>query len=134
MNAPNETIKYVRAMTLFEFLGSPDKYRSWADLKSDIICHIAKNKADYLQLVERFKELTSKQENNGPQSGYRTLIVHQGKFLHELLPDSKKRKLLFKEIQGYAEAVLKDMLVNGTLTWEAFSEHRAELKTGLGVT
>jgi hypothetical protein len=133
MNAPNETVKYVRAMTLLEFLGSPDEYKTWKKLKSDIICHVAKDKAEYLRLIERFKELTSKQEDKDPQTGYRTLIVHQGKFLHELLPDPKKRKLLFRELQGYAASVLKDMLCNGSSSWESYTQRRRSLKEHLGV-
>ncbi len=133
MNASNETTKYVRAMTLLEFLGSPDEFRTWRKLKGELICHFAKDKIDYLRLTERFKELTSKQDDNDPETGLRTLIVHHGKFLHELVPDRKKRKQLFMELQRYAERVLKDMLSHGSSTWESFSENRKELRRRLGV-
>ena len=133
MNASNETTKYVRAMTLLEFLGSPDEYKTWKKLKGDLICHFARDRSDYLRLVERFKELTSKQEDNDPQTGLRTLIVHQGRFLHQLVPDGKERVRLFKELQRYASRVLEDMLSQGSSSWQSFSEHRKELKATLGI-
>ncbi|MDP2787697.1 MAG: hypothetical protein Q8O79_06440 [Pseudomonadota bacterium] len=133
MYASNETTKFVRAMTLLEFLGSPDKYKTWKELKSEIICHFAKDKTDYYRLIERFKELTSKKNDNDIQSGLRTLIVHQGKFLHELIPDPRARKQLFKEIQGYAKSVIQDMLFHGESSWGSFMAYRYSLKERLGV-
>lgn len=133
MYASNETTRYARAMTLLEFLGSPDEYKTWKKLKGEVICHIAKDKDDYLRLVERFKELTSKEDDNDVQTGLRTLIVHHGKYLHELVPDRKKRKMLFRELQKYAGCVLKDMLSNGDSSWSEFSIYRAKLKEKLGV-
>ena len=100
---------------------------------SEIICHFAKDKADYLRLVERFKELTSKEDDNDLQTGLRTLIVHHGKFLYELMPDRNKRKQMFNELQRYSECVLKDMLSHGASSWEAFSAYRHTLKAKLGV-
>lgn len=133
MYARNDTSKFVRVMTLLEFLASPDEYNNWKKLKSEIACHCANTKQDYLQLVERFKELTSTKDELGVQRGLRTLIVHQGKFIEELIPDRKKRRALFLELQGYCNGVLGDMLKNRALSWTDYVKRRTELKRVLGV-
>jgi hypothetical protein len=134
MHAPNDTIKFSRVMTLFEFLASPDEYRNWKKLKGDIACHCAGTKAEYLKILERFKELTSVEDASGVQRGLRTLIVHHGRFIEEMLPDKKHRKALFHELQGYCLAVLSDMLDNRTLSWAQYEERRSELKKTPGVS
>lgn len=134
LNSSNETIKFIRVMTLFEFLASPDEYQNWKKLKGDIACHCARDKASYLSLCERFRALTSSEDPSGKQIGLRTLIVHHGKLLPELVPGIKERASLFRELQGYAVAVLADMLSNAEASWEEYVEHRAQLKRTLGVT
>ena len=133
LNSPNETIKFTRVMTLFEFMASPDEYQNWKKLKGDIACHCANDKASYLRLCERFRALTSIEDASGKQVGFRTLIVHNGRLLPELLPDANSRTALFRELQGYAMAVLNDMLSNAGLSWAEYVEYRAQLKGALGV-
>ena len=120
-------------MTLFEFLASPDEYQNWKKLKGDIACHCASDKANYLLLCERFRALTSIEDTSGKQAGLRTLIVHNGKLLPELLPSLKERAALFRELQGYAFTVLTDMLSNAGTSWVEYVEHRDRLKRALGV-
>lgn len=134
LNSSNETIKFMRVMTLFEFLASPDEYQNWKKLKSDIACHCARDKASYMSLCERFRALTSIEDASGKQIGLRTLIVHNGKLLPELIPDIKERASLFRELQGYAFSVLADMLSNAAASWEEYVEHRARLKRELRAT
>lgn len=134
LNSSNETIKFSRVMTLFEFLASPDEYQNWKKLKGDIACHCANDKASYLQLCERFRTLTSIEDASGKQVGLRTLIVHNGKLLPELLTSFKERAALFRELQGYAGIVLTDMLSNAGASWAEYVEHRNQLKRALGVT
>lgn len=134
LNSSNETIKFIRVMTLFEFLASPDEYQNWKKLKGDIACHCARDKASYLSLCERFRALTSIEDKSGKQLGLRTLIVHNGKLLPELLPGIKERASLFRELQGYAFTILTDMLSNAGSSWEEYVEHRGQLKLALGVT
>lgn len=133
LNSSNETIKFIRVMTLFEFLASPDEHQNWKKLKGDIACHCARDKASYLSLCERFRALTSTKDASGKQIGLRTLIVHNGKLLPELLPGIKERASLFRELQGYAFTVLTDMLSNAAASWEEYLEHRGQLKRTLGV-
>lgn len=132
MMATNETVKFMRLMTLLEFLASPDEYQSWKKLKGHIACHVAQTKTKYLKLCERFQALTSV-ENNGVQLGFRTLIVHQGKLLPDLIPDYKERKLLFRELQGYVMHCLADMIKNKEMEWEEYMKRRSALKAKLGV-
>lgn len=134
LNSSNETIKFSRVMTLFEFLASPDEYQNWRKLKGDIACHCAGDKASYMRLCERFRALTSIENTSGKQVGLRTLIVHNGKLLPELVPGFKDRAALFRELQGYAFTVLTDMLSNAGLSWAEYVEHRYQLKRALGVT
>ncbi len=134
LNSSNETIKFIRIMTLFEFLASPDEYQNWKKIKGDIACHCARDKASYLSLCERFRVFTSIEDKSGKQLGLRTLIVHNGKLLPELLPSFKERTSLFRELQGYAFTILTDMLSNACQSWEEYVEHRGQLKRTLGVT
>lgn len=133
MSANNDTIKFVRIMTLLEFLATPDKYEQWKKNKGKIICHIARDKTQYLQLSERFRVLSSSDKDSGPQQGYRTLVVHHGKFLEEIIPNDEERINLFKELQHYSSSVLDDMLRNYSMTWQEFCVFRDNQKQKLGV-
>ncbi len=132
MMANSDTTKFYRMMTLLEFLAKPNEYRKWKEAKGDIACHIAKNKQNYHELLNRFMELTSNKKDN-IQTGFRTLIVHHGKFIEDILPDQNERKKLFRELQGYIGKVLFDMLDNLSMSWEDFISFRREKKSQLGV-
>ncbi len=65
MNANTNTSKYLRAMTLLEFLASPFEYKAFKENKKEIIAHIAGSIREYDQLLGRFRELSDlKAENN----------------------------------------------------------------------
>lgn len=133
MSANNDTIKFTRIMTLLEFLATPDKYDHWKNNKGKLICQIAKNKTHYHQLSSRFMELSSNKDANGLEQGYRTLVVHHGKFLEEVIQNDEERKNLFKELQLYSSSVLDDMLKNYSMTWQEFCMFRDNQKQKLGV-
>jgi hypothetical protein len=133
MNASNITTKFIRIMTLLEFLASPDDYKNWKKLKSDIICHCARDKDDYLSCVERFKYLTSRVDENRTQVGIRTLIVHHGKMLEDILESETEINNLFDELQRYVDRVIRSMLHHQEMTWDEFIKYRLELKSELGV-
>lgn len=133
MSAFNETMKFIRAMTLLEFLASPDYYKSWAKLKGDIICHCAKDKKEYIYLSEWFKGLTSIKDNAGIQRGLKTLIVHQGRSLSELKPSRKDRQILFRELQKISGKILVDMIRCMNYSWDEFRRYHSSLKQRLGV-
>lgn len=133
MTANNDTIKFIRAMILLEFLANPDEFKNWKSLKGNIICHCVSSKTHYLKLAHRFKELTSLKDANDNQIGIRTLVVHHGRFLDDIVSDSDDRRSLFRELQIYASSVLGDMLANATMSWAEFEELRDRKKNSLGV-
>ena len=133
MTANSDTIKFVRAMTLLEFLANPYEFKNWKSLKGDIICHCASNKTDYNKLAHRFRELTSLEDATGNQAGIRTLVVHHGRFLEEIVPNENERRSLFRELQSYVDRVLEDMLANAAMTWAEFQKLRAQKKQAIGV-
>jgi hypothetical protein len=121
-------------MTLFEFLASPGEYSGMKKVKTAIASHVARDKADYHRICERFHELSGKKEaGSGRELGIRTRIVHQGEHLEDILPDEAARKELFREMQRYASRVLIDMLERTGLSWETFLEYRVQRRTRLGI-
>ncbi len=133
MHARNDTAKFVRCMTLLEFLGSPDEYKQWKKLKGEIACHVATNKADYLNTTEELRKFTSLENEHNEQCGYRTLVVHHGKFIEDILPIRKNRRDLFRKLQNYCHAVINDMIENSSMSWDEFANFRAQKKIELGV-
>lgn len=134
MHARNDTAKFVRCMTLLEFLGSPDEYKQWKKLKGEIACHIAQDKTDYLKRIEELRSFTSLDNGCNEQAGYRTLIVHHGKFIEDILPNRKDRQALFRKLQEYCHAVIGDMIDNAHMKWEDFLEFRSQKKKELGIS
>jgi hypothetical protein len=122
--AQNETMKFIRVMTLLDFLADPINSHSWEKQKGNIICHCAKDTGEYHKLSSRFKEIVS----------YRTGVIHLGKFLPDLIADETVRKKLFGELQKYASAILGDMVQLSEFSWEQYLSHRCDLKKKLGVS
>jgi len=120
----SQTHKFMRAMTLLEFLAWPNDFLRWQDAKKQIACHLASTRQGYDRLLERFKELSQ---------GYRTLIVHHGKFIEEILPQQEERTKLLRELQSYASQVLEHMLQRTSLQWSEFLDFRKDLKRRIGV-
>jgi len=133
MEASSDTNKFMRAMVLLEFLAEPDSFSKWQEAKKQIACHVAADQVHYARLLERFKELTGKRDN-GVESGYRTLVVHHGRYIEDIIPDERDRRLLFRELQQYSSFVIGDMLERPTETWEQFLQFRQELKKKKGIS
>ncbi len=121
-------------MTLLEYLANPDSQVGWAKAKKQIACHVAASRQGYDRLLERFKELSGNKDANGNEHGYRTLIVHHGRYLEEILPTKNRRAELFRELQGYAGAVLEHMFQRTSLRWSEFLDFRKDLRRRIGVT
>ena len=134
MYARNDTSKFLRTMTLMEFLANPNEYQSWAKAKGNIACHCARSKQEYLEILHRLKELTSLESPDGTQLGLRTLVIHHGKFLEDLIPGQPERRALFHELHRYVGDAIKDMLGRVGLGWQEYSAHRQTLKVHLGVS
>lgn len=133
MYSRNDTSKFLRTMTLMEYLANPDEYQKWAKGKGNIVCHIAKSKDQYHRLSDRMRELTSIRGPLNVEQGLRTLVIHHGKFIEEVIPDGAQRRKLFAEMHRYVGAVLQDMLKRTELTRDQFAEYRRGLKVALDV-
>ena len=59
LEASSETHRFVRAMTLLEFLASPNTMTKMQEVKKEIACHVAHDCASYQVVLERFKDLSS---------------------------------------------------------------------------
>ena len=126
----NETHRFIRAMTLLEYLANPDSYKSWTDLKKEIAVHSASSRAQYASILERFQLLTG-DKRSGAEKGIRTLLVHYGKYLEEVICDPESRRQLFIELQGYASSVINDMFNCQDLSWSDFRDLRQTKKHNL---
>lgn len=128
MRSADATAKFMRVISTLEFLANPDGMKPWAKNKGNIICHCAKNEAEYRQLSHRFRELTGHMVD-GTECGIRTLLVHHGKRLEAILPTRKERADLFRELERYVGVVLSDMIKYEAMTWREFSQLRTHLKS-----
>ena len=128
MYARNQTSRFLRAMTLLEFLACPYEYKGWKDMKGDVACHSAKDKHEYLAICARFRQLTGLINEAGMEVGLRTQIIHYGRFLEYLMPAHAEREILFRELQMYAGRMIDDMLKYPGTSWEEYKERRASLK------
>lgn len=133
MYSRNDTSKFLRTMTLMEYLANPDEYQNWSKAKGNIACHSARSKEQFLRISARMRELTSIKEPATVERGIRTLVIHHGKFLEEVIPDRSQRRALFAEMFGYVGAVIRDMLEHAELTWDQFTDYRCGLKVALGI-
>jgi hypothetical protein len=132
MNANTNTSKYLRAMTLLEFLASPFEYKTFKENKKELVSHVARNLREYNELLERFRQLSDfKLDKTGDQLGYRTLLVHHGKFLEDVIPDRLQRIALFKELQMYAGSVIIDLLQRKHLNWSDITAYRKQRRNEL---
>lgn len=129
----SDTQKFIRAMTLLDYLAAPNDFLVWKKAKKEIACHLAGNPKGYQRLLKRFEELSSKHDSEGNQIGYRTLIVHQGKYLEDIIVIDRQMRDLFKELQSYIWPVLEHMLERSSMRWSEFLDFRKELKRQIGV-
>ena len=134
LESGSDTNKFMRAMILLEFLASPNDFLVWKKAKKQIACHMAGSRQEYDRLLKRFEQLTHVSDVDGVERGYRTLIVHHGQYLEEILPAKKQRADLFRELQRYAWQVLEHMLQQTSLGWSEFLDFRRDLKRRIGVT
>lgn len=94
------------------------------EVKKNIIPFIAKSNEEYNYIIERFKYLTSKKDNNNQQIGYRTNIIHQGKFIEDLIPETLSQIKLNRELQYYIVSVLEEYIKLYDKTWDYLQEEK----------
>lgn len=132
MNANSNTAKYLLAMTLLEFLAFPYGFQKFQDSKKDIAVHIAATREEYDDLLQKLRRLSDlKDEATGAQSGYRTLLVHHGKFLEEIITNDREQRALFLELQGYVSKVIADLIERKAMAWQEIVEYRRQRRAML---
>ena len=133
METDEPTLKFTQIMTLFEYLASPFGYEKASKVKTKIGVLIAKNKTEYHNFCNRFEEIGGGKEINGVREGYRTMIIHNGERLEDLIPKKADQDALFKELNIYAHTVIMEMLLRSMDSWAEFEQYRDSLKLKLGV-
>lgn len=129
----NATTQFVKAMTLLEFLAFPDRYEQFKYVRKEITPHIARNYEQYLNLKNRFNELTGKRDDDGKHTGYRTRIVHIGEDIEDILGDETEVKKVMVEVQTYIGRVITDMIKYREMSWAQFEDYRKQKKLSLGI-
>lgn len=133
MYANDETLKFIMLMALFEYLATGSTYTNFKKVRPKIQAHIAKNRDEYENLTEKFKQFTSNKDSTGRQTGYRTRIIHEGATLEEIIPSLNERKRLFEELFGYAEKVIKDMIKNSYISFDLLQQKRKNKLLKIGI-
>ncbi len=114
----SSTNKFMQAMSLIEYLANPFEYEHMQKVKTKIIPFSADSKACYFKLCERFKDLTSRVDENGNQVGLRTCIVHNGKNIEQLIDQSYKIDLLLRELQMYISNFINFAIEYSNKNWD----------------
>ena len=140
LETDDATLKFTQIITLYEFLAYPNEYKRFTDVKKIISRHVANDQNEYKKILDRFEILTSgikEKDTNGnsfiKEGGYREKIVHWGKRLEDVIPESENIDSLFNELQSYVKAVIDDMIKNYNLSWDAFLIFRESLKNKCGI-
>lgn len=121
LESNDPTSKFVRAMSLLDFLASGSKFETLERIKTNIVTHVAKDKKHYHELCVRFKELMG----GSNYDGYRTQVVHMGKDISSILEnDPTKLKKLNRELQLYIGKAIHDMMKMSESTWNELNQYR----------
>ncbi|MGB6329395.1 MAG: hypothetical protein WBF48_10740 [Halarcobacter sp.] len=118
MYSNNLTMKYIRMMTLIEYLASPFEYMKFQDAKRYVICHSASDKTDYFALSKEFMKLSK---------DYRTALVHNGKTLEDIITNYDERINLLKNIEKYCKKAIFFLLESELTDWEDIMDERKTL-------
>lgn len=125
LEAGSDTHRYIQALSLLEFLAFPNDYKSFPKVKKVISRYVARDQNEYDQLLERFRELTGKKdEETGIEKGYRTRVVHIGDRIESMIPDPESRKDLFAELDGYIRPVIDHMISHSEMNFDEYVEIR----------
>jgi hypothetical protein len=135
LESNSETDKFVRAMSTLEFIAGGGEFMKMKKAKTQIAAHCATDKSNYTEIRERFLRLTGlKEESSNSQLGYRTLIVHMGKRLEEILVNAEDRKKLFLELQYYISKSILDLQKFSDDAWTVVENYRKKRIQQLGVS
>ncbi|MCR2043775.1 hypothetical protein [Anaerosalibacter massiliensis] len=119
---PTATNKFMQAMSLIEYLANPFEYEQMKKAKTKIVPFSSDCKKEYFDICERFKYLTSLEDESGKQIGLRTLIIHNGKNLEELMDKGYKIDLLLRELQMYICNFINNIIIYSDKDWNLVKE------------
>jgi hypothetical protein len=129
LESSHPTARFMQALSLLEFLASPDDYQRFQDVTKVIARYVARDRTHYQQILDRFFELTGKKDKStGQILGYRTRVVHMGERIETLVPDSESRKELFLELDGYIRPVIDHMIEHSEKSLEEYLRIRESLR------
>jgi hypothetical protein len=129
LESSNPTSRFIQALSLLEFLASPDEYQKFKDVKKVIARYVARDRTQYHRILDRFPELTSKSDTStGRNIGYRTRVVHMGERIEQVVPASESRKELFLELDGYIRPVMDHMIEHSEMDWQDYLRIRETLR------
>lgn len=125
LEASSDTIRFVQALSLLEFLAFPTDYKKMEEVKKVIARYVSSDQTAYDRVLERFKELTGKKDpTTGVETGLRTRVVHIGDRIESLIPSPDSRRKLFAELDGYIRPVIDHMIQNSELGFDEYSQLR----------
>ena len=125
LEAGSDTIRFVQALSLLEFLAFPTDYKAFEEVKKVIARYIATDQTTYNRVLERFYELTGKKDPlTKAIIGLRTRVVHIGDRIESLIPSPKARRELFAELDGYIRPVIDHMIQHSELGFDEYTEIR----------
>lgn len=121
LQTQSATSKFVQALSLIEFLASPDGYMKFEKIKKVVSKYVTNCPREHERLMERFRELTGKKDEITKQEvGLRTNIVHLGKRLEQLIKSRIERENLFRELDGYIRAMIDHMIEHDYMSGEEY--------------
>lgn len=112
------TNKFMQGMSLIEYLANPFEYEKMKKVKTKIIPFSVDSKKQYNIICERFKQLTSLEDENNKQIGFRTLIIHNGRTLESIFDEGYKVDLLLRELQTYICNFINALMPYYNEDWE----------------
>ena len=116
------TNKFMQSMSLLEYLANPFEYEKMQKAKTKIIPFSVNNKKRYNEICERFKELTSLKNEENKEIGYRTLIIHNGRSIEDILDESYKIDFLLRELQTYICNVINTFILHYKRDWSYIND------------
>jgi hypothetical protein len=125
LEASSDTIRFVQALSLLEFLAFPTDFKNMVEVKKVIARYVASDQTSYDKVLERFKELTGKKDpTSGVETGLRTRVVHIGDKIESLIPSPRDRQELFAELDGYIRPVINHMIEHSELGFDEYTQVR----------
>jgi hypothetical protein len=136
------TSRFVRTMTLFEFLAYPDGYEKMQDVRKVIARYSGvADTPEYNRISLRFMELTSgvtekqKAQSFVPQDyapgldhALRTRLVHHGERFEDVIKSESEQRKFFDELEGFLRPVIEHMIEHSALSFDEYKPLRDSIK------